>query len=179
MVIIGLSGKKYTGKTEIEKFLKEKYKYDSIAFADPIKDTIELWYPGLKREYLYDPELKEKKVEELYGNTPRQIMQRVGDLVRNHFDKDFWVKIVKGKISKLNAKQNIVVSDIRFPNELEMLNELNLSEKVIIFRIIRDDIHREDSHESENQNLNCPNMVTIYNNGSLEELFEKIEKKIL
>lgn len=181
MVIIGLIGKKGVGKTEVDQYLQKKHNFKQIAFADALKETIQLWYPDLPEKYLHDPNLKESNVKFLDGKTPRQIMQTIGtDLVRDHYDENLWVNVVKRKLSQLEPTDNVVISDIRFQNELDMLAELNLIEKVLFFRIIRQNQNtKKDLHSTENQELVSPLIVNIYNDGSLEELFEKVEKKII
>ena len=146
-----------------------------------MKETIQLWYPDLPEKYLHDPNLKESNVKFLDGKTPRQIMQTIGtDLVRDHYDENLWVNVVKRKLSQLKPTDNVVISDIRFQNELDMLAELNLIEKYYFFRIIRQNKNtKKDLHSTENQELVCPLIVNIHNDGSLEELFEKVEKKII
>lgn len=180
MVIIGLIGKKGSGKTTVANYLQKKLGYHEIAFADALKETIQIWYPDLDQKVLHDPMLKEVPVDALNGSTPRSIMQKIGtDLVREHYDDELWLNIVKKKISMLKPNDNIVVSDIRFQNELDTITEYNMSEKVIIFRIIRTNLEKvDDKHITENQELSSSFIVNLYNDGTIEELFEKIEKKL-
>lgn len=181
MVIIGLLGKKGSGKTTVENYLHEKWNYHRLAFADALKKTILLWYPQLTENHLHDQELKEMKLESLGGKSPRQLMQSIGtELVRQQWDEEIWVNIVKRKIGQLKeTNQNIVVSDVRMENEFDMLSQFNMSEKVIFLRIHRDDRQvKYDSHSTENQQMESPLIVEIDNNGSLEDLHRAIDEII-
>ena len=56
--------------------------------------------------------------------TPRFIMQNWGtELIRGHFHPDMWIAAVERKIFNLQG-HNIVITDCRFLNEIEMLKRL-------------------------------------------------------
>ena len=61
--------------------------------------------------------------------TPRYVMQYFAtDLFRNKFHPDIWVKIVENKLNNI-TNTNIVISDCRFENEINMI--LRLGGKII------------------------------------------------
>lgn len=48
------------------------------------------------------------------------------DVMRNRFDRDIWMKMLKRDVSTaIKAGQRVVIPDIRFANELELVNELD------------------------------------------------------
>jgi len=48
------------------------------------------------------------------------------DVMRNHFDKDIWIKILRREVSSaIAAGQRVAIPDIRFANELELINGLD------------------------------------------------------
>lgn len=71
-------------------------------------------------------------------------------------------------MSKLNSR--IVISDVRFPNEAEMVRELGM-----LIRIKRDLVHTDD-HESESYIDGLEVDAEISNNRTLEELHDKLER---
>ena len=58
-ILIGLSGKKGSGKDTVAEFLIKHHNFTRIAFADPIKDIGTAVF-GWTHEQMNDRELKEK-----------------------------------------------------------------------------------------------------------------------
>jgi len=57
--------------------------------------------------------------------TPRYALQLVGtDALRNNFNQDIWFLTLQNRVRK-NPNQDIVISDVRFPNELKFIKEQN------------------------------------------------------
>lgn len=178
-MIIGVLGHKYNGKDTIADHLVEKYKFKKICFAHALKDMAKQLF-GLTDEQLYG---EEKEVEDEYWKTtPRKLLQFVGtELFRKQFSKlcphvkeGIWVEIVKKKL--LNTTDNIVISDVRFQNELDMIHNLN----GIIIKVKRPSIKKVDYHESE---LGIDKIkdfdIEILNNDTLVSLYDKIDKVML
>ncbi len=84
------------------------------------------------------------------GCTLRKLLQTLGtDWGRNTINNNIWVKLAK-KYIILNSNKNIVISDVRFLNELEMIYDLNgfilyINREDNNDRLVNADIH----HESE------------------------------
>ena len=49
-IIIGLLGETGSGKDTVAKYLKEKYGAKLMRFADPIKDTLSIYFDKLSKE---------------------------------------------------------------------------------------------------------------------------------
>ena len=120
-VIIGLSGKKRSGKDTVADFLVDQYAFTKMPFAEPIKVSASLIF-GFTDEQLYGG-LKEKE-DDFWGFTPRWAMQMVGtDLFRDQIDPDVWVKSMQRRIAR-SSRRRIVISDVRFPNEAQVIKEM-------------------------------------------------------
>ena len=97
---IAISGKMCTGKTFISNLLinhfeKENLKLHKLSFADDVyKIAIELFSMKTKN---------------------RQLLQSIGTKMRE-IDKDIWAKSTIERSKKL---QNIIIDDLRYPNELK------------------------------------------------------------
>ena len=129
--LIGIMGLKGSGKDTIAKMLPVKWR--RMAFADTLKDIVSILF-GWDRDLIEgDTEYSRKWREEVneywakeLGNkdfTPRMALQVLGtDVFRNNFDRDIWVKVLKRKI--INTNKNVVVTDVRFPNEANMIKSL-------------------------------------------------------
>ncbi len=123
-------------------------------------------------------DLKEK-VNEFWNITPREIMQFYAtDLMRNQMSKRFetistnlWVKCVEKKINKLLDKDIIVIiADLRFMNEYEMIKKYN----GITLRINRNTTGLYDKHQSEIELDNVEFDYNISNNSTTEDLIKNV-----
>lgn len=173
-MIIGLTGKKGHGKDTFADYLVENYGFIKLSFAEPLKKVCKELFL-LTDEQLYDS-IEKEKIDERWGKSPRQIMQIIGtDILRKHYDEKIWVNLLLHKLEHYKDK-NIVICDIRHPNELETVMSFNNIEKVKIFRIERDNCKIIDSHITENFILDDHDIKTIKNNDSLENFYKKIDK---
>lgn len=178
--IIGITGRKFNGKDTLGNFLIEKKGYKRIAFADALKDACKCIF-GLTDEQLYG-NLKEVE-DPFWKTTPRKILQFVGtDLFRENLmkimpwiDKNIWIEVVKKKILdeiEIDPNVKIVVTDVRFDNEINLIKELH----GLTLRVVRPDINNNlDLHQSEIEIDRLDVNYEILNNGTLEELYSKIE----
>ena len=167
MLIIGVTGKKRHGKDTISDYLRDVYGFKKYVLADTLKYGIKELF-GMTNEQLWG-DLKEEK-DSFWGYSPREIMQIIGtDLIRNRFDKDFFVKSLKKKIMEDNCEK-VVISDIRFLNEVKLVEELGGT----ILRVNRETENNKDNHISENE-LDNHNFITVRNNSTLENLFLEID----
>lgn len=167
-MLIGLIGKKSSGKDTFGNILIEYYGFTKRAFADPLKDCCQLLF-HLTDEQLNDEKLKET-IDTKWQMTPRQIMQKVGtDLFRNNFDSDFWLKLFENWYDQ-HKDINIVCTDIRFQNEANLIQKLG----GIIIKINRSTTIN-DSHESEKLDIKTYDFE-INNNSSLHVYKNKIIK---
>jgi hypothetical protein len=136
-ILIGLVGKAQSGKSIAAKYLVEKYNFKKVAFTDPLKEML-LRAGMCSREELYD-----KKTDQ-----SRYLMQKIGtDIFRKQVDWNFWTKRMKKRLCYFR-NFDIVIDDIRFHNEADLIRELD----GIVVKIEREN-HVADSkadlHESE------------------------------
>lgn len=106
----------------------------------------------------------------------RALLQIYGtEIFRDRVDKDYWAKQVRNRAIKSKADV-IVVTDARFPNEINVFEDVNSDEiKVISIRVERD-TGIIDEHESETalDGYKEWNYI-IDNNGSLEDLNDAVD----
>lgn len=141
-MIIGLTGKKGSGKSTVAGMLCEKYGYHLMSFATPIKDM--LMAMGLTEDEIYSVELKEKTIER-FGKSPREMLQLLGtEFGRNLIADDIWVRVLEEKIE---PSDHIVIDDVRFRNEAEMIR--GKGGKIIRIERIGQELGMIDSHISE------------------------------
>lgn len=165
MIVIGLTGNIGSGKTTIAEYLVKTYGFTKLAFADELKRML------VRAGILTPDEVKEK--------TPyaRKMLQLIGtELIRKQIDEDFWIKKLDEKIKYLieEGRQRFVIDDVRFPNEAEYIHSLGGK----IIRIKKEThLHDQDwalNHESEKYVDSIPADFEVINDGTLEELYEKV-----
>ena len=178
MNIIGISGKKGSGKDTFAQFLKEELekqlgktvKVDS--FAANLKQCCAI-LSGQYSCVFYNQNLKDKKANFL-SLTNRELMQKFGDLTRS-LDKDIWIKSLFSKYLD-NPPEYLIVSDVRFKNEAAHINKLG----GILIRIESDRV-KENYHISETELDNYPNFdleITNNKSESLEQLKNKAKEVV-
>ena len=175
-IIIGISGKRKRGKDKVASLIKSFLNsyYGNIPsteidhFAFPIKESCRIIFGFVFDQINGD---SKEKIDEYWNITPRKIFQDYGMLMREKLGKDIWVKSLGKRIKK--SKKNIVISDLRFKNELEMLRECN----AYLIRINRNVPYdsKIDDHQSE-IDLDDYNGwdYTIENDGGIRELKFKV-----
>ena len=178
MSILGIVGKKFSGKDTCADFLVDNLNYKKFSFANGLKQVCKVAFL-LSDEQLYDPSHKEI-VDKRWGKTPRELMQFVGtDLFRTYFDRNIWLKRLEIDIDSFPEIQNIVIPDVRFENEYRFLQEYAQKKGIPCFMIcIERDCGKDDMHSSENfewlENYTNSFQV-IENNSSFTELYQKIQ----
>ncbi len=162
--IVAFTGPKGCGKSTAAKILIERYNFKRHYFAKPLKEMIKCL--GLTEEHV-NGSLKEVPCKELDGKTPRWAMQSLGtEWARKLISPNLWVNAWK---NTLPEEFDVVCDDLRFPNELKVLSELG----GVVIEVVRPGFERDQSHESEAHSL--PYNYQIENDGSLEDLAEKIK----
>ena len=135
-IILGIAGKRGTGKTSAATYLHDIYRFKIISFASRLKEVAEWLHPGIGHWKKEAPKL------ELNGQTPREYYISLGAHER-FYDPDYWVK----ESGVANAIGRIAIDDVRFPNEVDYLKKLgakvvrlNRFEKLNIYGKDLDDI---------------------------------------
>lgn len=171
-MIIGIAGKKGSGKDTLGQHLINKYGFMRYAFGDPVKEICRILF-DFNNEQLYGG-LKEE-IDLRYGIKPRETFQKIGtDFGREYFQNLFpgfgnnlWVDIFKRKYQG----QNVVITDVRFQNEVDAIHELG--GKVFL---INNNRVLNDEHLSER--IDIKSDFVIENNGSLDEFYQNFESLI-
>jgi len=132
-MIIGIAGLIGSGKGTVADILVEQHNFTKISFADKLKDGVAASF-GWNRELLEgdtdESRAWRETVDEFWTNetgreiTPRLVLQEFGtDCMRNGFYDGIWVSLIKQEILN-NPETNYVVPDVRFKNEIDVINNL-------------------------------------------------------
>lgn len=127
MYNIGLIGKARSGKDTAANHLVRTRAYTRLAFADPLKEmalSIDPYIPtGVGVTVRLSALIADVGWEYAKDHYPevRRILQHTGQTVRE-YDDEFWVATMRRKIdSALAWNIPVVVTDVRYPNEADML----------------------------------------------------------
>jgi hypothetical protein len=194
-MIIGICGLQSSGKDTLGSILIQKYGFVKLSYAGILKDIVSIIF-GWDRE-MVEGATKESRqwreqVDQWWSSrlnmpnlTPRYVLQYFGtELFRNHFHNDIWVAAVERQLSKY---KNVVITDCRFPNEINVLK----SNKAKLIKIVRGELPiwfgeyesglievPPNIHPSEYMWIKNNFDYTIKNDGTIEEL-ENICDKII
>lgn len=207
MYKVAICGKANTGKNTLANLLQQElYKRDSveyatkngddappflfswksIAFADPIKEIVEIMFPHCNRECLYGSSaLRSEPIPGAFkGDKPltyRQVLLDIGTEVGRAYNDKIWLENFDSRYEQLllKTKQNLlVVTDVRFRNEFEHLKRKGFFQ----IRLYRETGMPTINHVSEtNQSsiLDEEFDYVLYNNKSLDDLREEISCNII
>jgi len=126
-MIIGISGLIGSGKDTVADYLVNVHEFRRESFAGTLKDAVSAVF-GWDRTLLEGRTKASREWREQVDTwwaarlhmpnlTPRWILQYWGtEVMRKGFHDDIWIASIENKIR--NIKDNVVISDCRFPNEL-------------------------------------------------------------
>lgn len=162
-MLVGISGKMRSGKDTVANYIEDTYGFEHLKFSMGIKEVYK------KYNYI-----------DSNGVKPRQAYQDLGQGIRSILGENVWVHYTLGQY---DPSKNTVISDVRQDNEFNALKELGA---LIILVKTDEDTQRERlghlgegcdetlNHETEHITESLADVV-IYNNSSLEELYQKID----
>jgi len=178
-MIIGLTGAAGSGKDTVGAFLIKEYKFERRAFADPLKRSVAALFdiPFSQVDELKNTgatvQLSDIKAGQRGTFTWREFLQRYGtEAHRDIFEQDFWLDATL-PVGPFYGGRAIVVTDVRFANEVERIKMLGGH----VIRISRPPFERLP-HRSEQELLLMQVDYDIVNDGTIEELYEKVDEVI-
>jgi rhodanese-related sulfurtransferase len=129
-MIIGVIGFIGSGKGTAADILVEKHGFVKLSFADAVKDATAAIF-GWQRSLLEGDTEESREFREKSDDwwatkfgyksfTPRLALQLMGtEAGRDVFHKDVWVYALE---RKMEMYKNVVIADVRFPNEIEWMH---------------------------------------------------------
>lgn len=141
--LIGVVGLKGSGKDTTADYIVNNYdNWEKWSFAGLLKDITAILF-NMDRKMLAGETPEDRVLREQpneywskvlgYTFTPRIALQKLGtDVLRHHFYDGIWVDSLRLKL--IESEKNIVLSDVRFPNEIQMIRSLGGE----IWRVERD-----------------------------------------
>lgn len=184
-MIIGISGKAGSGKDTAAKMLEVLYanpdisyedfankRYKNFAdiqivhFADSLKETAQVLFRI--GEWETNTQEGKKTTINWIGKTVRELLQGIGQGLRDAIDPNLWVKIL---FANTEGWSNYIIADVRYPNEIYAIKKRN----GVLIRIDRKGAGA-GNHSSETALDDYKEWdFYIENNGSIEDLFETMK----
>jgi len=213
-MIVGICGWIGSGKDTIADYLVNVHQFRRDSFASTLKSAVAEVF-GWDREMLEgrtkEAREQREKVDTWWAErlgmphlTPRWVLQYWGtEVCRQGFHNDIWIASLENKLR--NRKGNTVITDCRFPNEIDIIRkqggkvvwvqrgplpewyETAVKENTtdLYDQWILED-HKElmsqkypSVHASEWSWVGSEFDYVISNNGSLQDLYEAIEKQLI
>lgn len=185
-MVIGLGGLKEHGKDAVADHLVDKHGFVKIGMSDILADALYILNPIIDEDGT-----RYQSVVDQVGYTAakrdwpevRRLLQNLGTEVgRQILGEDIWISKVVDRIQNLieNEGKSIVVTGIRFNNEVAGLDELGDIEAAYITQwwVNRPGYVAEAStagHSSENSVSVEEFDEVIENDGDLEQLYERVD----
>jgi hypothetical protein len=167
-MLIAFSGKIGVGKDTAAKIVQNHFpQFRTVKFAANLKKRLCITW-GVSMEQLENREFK-NSIHPQLGITWRKLMELEGEKMRE-IDIEYWNKsLMANYVADKNGNYpNWIISDLRYPNELEFIKEYAL-----IIRLERFSTESSD-HHSNTALDDYPFTYKIDNNGTLEELEDRI-----
>lgn len=131
MSIIGLAGLIGSGKNTVGEILVAEHGFKAVSFASALKDACSVifhWPRELLEGDTAESRAWRDQVDQWWSDnlgipnfTPRFALQNIGtDVLRKYFHPDIWVLSVS-RVLETAQQSNIVVTDCRFFNELDII----------------------------------------------------------
>jgi hypothetical protein len=176
-MLIGLTGRIGSGKSTVAGCLVAEHGFSELTFAGPLKEIGVVF--GFTHDEMYGTQEQKATPNPYWGVSGREFLQKFGtEIGRQTLPtlipemSDVWIKLLE---SKLNKHESIVVSDVRFPNEAEIIKKHG-GLIVNISRFEREGTQTSETpmptHSSESSSQCITPDYTIINNGTLDELFK-------
>lgn len=186
--LIGLGGKLRSGKDALAEYLRSEHDFIVMGMSDALNEALlklNPWIevPGGRENFsalqryqdLHDAVgyVEAKKNPEV-----RRLLQVLGTEVgREMINPDVWVSMAEKRIlGYLSEGRSVVITAMRFPNELDMLERLGGTSIWIDRPDEARGVHTEVSaHASETSVQASQFEYILRNGGTLEDLYEKGE----
>lgn len=208
-MIIGFCGFIGSGKDTAADYLVNFHEFRRDSFANTLKDAVAAvfgWDRTLLEGRTKEAREWREQVDPWWAKrlgmptlTPRWVLQYWGtDVCRNHFHDDIWIASLENKMRK--TTDNIVISDVRFPNEIKAIHNsgglvvrikrgpepdwfqdalnFNAGPKTIGWALGKERLQRAGIHASEYSWVGGNIDHVVYNDSTIDDLFSQIKNLV-
>jgi hypothetical protein len=207
--IIGVVGFIGSGKDTIADYLTNFHGFRRESFANSLKDAVAQVF-GWDRTMLEGRTTQARAWREqvdawwaerlnMPNLTPRWVLQYWGtEVCRKAFHDDIWIASLENKLR--NSKDNIVISDCRFPNEIKSIKDaggivirvkrgdepewykdaadMNAGDRCMNYALAKNRMSKLGIHASETAWVGTKFDAVMDNNGTIDDLFAQVKQLI-
>jgi len=190
MSIIAINGKIGSGKDTVGSFIQQintDRNWQIKKFAGKLKEVASI-LSGVSVDRFEDQEFKKQDMNSCWGMTYRDFLQKIGtEAMRNGLHENVWVNALFSEYivlddTKRASMGNVIdysdcsfpdwiITDLRFANEFDSVKQ----RRGITVRVTRPGL-TFNNHISETALDNFQFDYEIVNDGTLEDLYEKVKK---
>lgn len=204
-MIIGVCGFIGSGKDTIADYLTNFHGYRRESFANSLKDAVSQVF-GWDRTMLEGRTKQAREWREEVDTwwaerlgmphlTPRWILQYWGtEVCRKGFNDDIWIASLENKLR--NSKDDIVISDCRFPNEIKSIKnaggivirvkrgpepewykdaaDMNAGDHCMNYALAKMRMEQRKIHASETAWVGTKFDHVLENDGTIDELYQQV-----
>ena len=208
-MIIGVCGFIVSGKDTIADYLTNFHGFRRESFANSLKDAVSAVF-GWDRTMLEGRTKQAREWREqvdpwwaerlnMPDLTPRYILQYWGtEVCRNGFHDDMWIASLENKLR--TSKDDIVISDCRFPNEIKSIKEaggivirvkrgpepewykdaadVNAGDKCMNWALATKRMELRKIHASETAWVGTKFDFVLENNSTIDDLYKQVQALI-
>jgi hypothetical protein len=205
-MIIGVCGFIGSGKDTIADYLTNFHGFRRESFANSLKDAVAHVF-GWDRTMLEGRTTSAREWREqvdpwwserlnMPNLTPRWVLQYWGtEVCRRAFHDDIWIASLENKLR--NSKDDIVISDCRFPNEIKSIKDaggivirvrrgddpvwykdaadMNAGDRCMNYALAKSRMGKLNIHASETAWVGTKFDAVMDNNGSIDDLFAQVK----
>jgi len=149
--VLGIAGKKGSGKDTLADYFVREAQFNKVAYADTLKHMVN-WLFDIPLDVLWGP--SEKR-----DTRTRTILQEFGtDFARKH-DPDVWIRLFNKRVcgrylpGEDESPCYIVVPDVRFPEEIHNLENNYTTRMVLIKRPGVENDTADTTHQHSTETL--------------------------
>lgn len=184
--VIGLGGLPRAGKDTVAEYLSTQHGYTVIGMSAFLADALRILNPlipltidGVKSYHPYSMVLnllgyeRAKTIPEV-----RRLLRVLGtDVVRDMIGEDTWVNMVEKSVQDaLQSYDRVVVTGIRFPNELQMIRKLGGT--ALWVRGAQDRVDSTFRHSSDTSLSREDFDAELLNTGTMSNLYKAIDDMV-
>lgn len=198
--IIGIVGFIGSGKGTAGDHLVRQHNFHKVSFAASLKDAVAVifhWPRDLLEGDTVESRNWREQPDKFWSSkfgfviTPRWVLQKIGtDVMRDHLHQNIWIWSLEKQLLEMSG--SIVITDVRFVNEIQVIHNLGGQTlwikrdpdppwlQIAIENKLRMPSEWPQIHSSEWDWLDKVNNHTVLtNNGSLVELYKQIDNFLL
>lgn len=180
MIVIGLTGLAGAGKDTVADHLVDVYGFTKLSFAADLKSMLDTLNPYVDEGIrLMDVRREAGRAAEsvLKAHYPeyRRLLQTLGTECVRARDSVFWINRLLVKVEATEG--NVVVTDCRFPNEVEALtaSAFGLTD---FWHVVRPSLAKGPASHSSESYAGLMGEVSVINSGTIADLQARADVRL-